>query len=263
METVSEKIMKNNEYKKEIFNALEATENYEMKITKEKNRWKISLEKRNIPFISVYSKTKTECFNILVSWIKYIYPFMLHQPFETVIREGEKSLHAVIQRNGKALDFVGSSKEEFWGNLKKLSIKSILYREPINLMFSSDDLTALNALALEYFLLENYCVTAKKENQKVASTLYSLNTVNEEKTTINIDVISENKFPNLRKYLMNPNIRCYIKKEESLMICAVLMNIDTGSIIASSKNHHVIDLLEELEFNIQNNKSRIRKEEKN
>lgn len=146
--------------------------------------------------------------------------------------------------------------------LKQKTIQHILYRSPINWLLTTDDLTPLNTYALEYFVLDNYCMTLKrKTNELIVTSLIDLEERQDREMEITINVISSKKYPNLRSDLLRSNIRMFIKKEESLMLRATLMNIDTGEIIIDIQNTSLTSLLEEIEFNLRNKKTRVRKSE--
>ena len=117
-------------------------------------------------------------------------------------------------------------------------------------------------MALEYFLLENYVITLKKKTtNQITNSLLTLENRLEKEMQLNIDLISEKRHPDLRKYLLKQNIRLYIRSNGSLMLQGSLMNIDTGVILASSTSNSLLELLDELEYQLKNNKIRIRKSE--
>lgn len=270
MENVSKKLMEtqiplpqeSNVYTKEIAEILEKSSDYQLNITKQNEFWKLSIEEWNIELITVYTQSPQKGYEVLIMWLKNFYGMMNHQPFTTEISERANSLSAKITRNGKTIDSLESKDDLFWIILKQKSIKQVLYRPVINLLLTTDELTPLNICALEYFLLDNYCMTSRrKSKESVATSLISLKDRQDKELEIPMNIISSNKYPNLRSHLLRSNIRMFIKKEESLMLRATLMNIDTGETLEDVQNTSLPSLLEEMEFNLKNRKIRIRKSE--
>lgn len=270
MESVSKKLMKirvsltheEYQYVRQIAMILNAEKNYELKIAKVEPGWKLSIMESERELVSVYSKFQNQAYQILLIWVQNFYAMMNNHPFTTEIYEGDKSFHAKLIRNNKMLNYIGSEKETFWPKLKQESIQNILYRPPIFFALESGNLTPSNTLALEYFLLENYVITLKKKTtNQITNSLLTLENRLEKEMQLNIDLISEKRHPDLRKYLLKQNIRLYIRSNGSLMLQGSLMNIDTGVILASSTSNSLLELLDELEYQLKNNKIRIRKSE--
>lgn len=262
METQIPLPQENNGYAKEIAKILDKSQNYELNVIKQNEFWKLSIKEWNIELITVYTQSLPKGYEVLIMWLKNFYGMMNHQPFTTEILEKDDSLSAKITRNGKTLDCFDSEEDLFWIVLKQKSIKQVLYRPVINLLLTTDELTPLNTCALEYFLLDNYCMTSRrKTKESVATSLISLEDRQDKELEIPMNIISSNKYPSLRSHLLRSNIRMLIKKEECLMLRATLMNIDTGETLDDVQNTSLPSLLEEMEFNLKNRKIRIRKSE--
>lgn len=238
---------------------LDEEKKYELITRKRADFWQIVLNEGKNTLLNVRSKNLDHSYYLLILALKYL-ALVKDQSLDIILLENKDNCLIVIYRGEKVITRMSCPYQELSKELKKIEIQDYLYNAPIKQVITPNDLTKQNGLALEYFLLDNFDLKIKKEaNQNIKSTLIPTNQ-EEKEIAINVDLISPKKYPLLHKYLFTGDNYCIIKGIAGNVFEAKFKTVE-NNLLLQVESDSLKSLLEELEFNLNNNQVRIRKSE--